>query len=232
MLFANIKCLSYFKQGAQENVLTDITCAINQGYITTFIGKSGAGKTSLLRCLAGIQTNYEGSVTFAGKDVYERTQVGFVSQGFDLFPHLTVLENCMQPLRVVQKVSSQLACKRASTLLERLKMDAFKNTYPYQLSGGQQQRVAIARALCIQPKILILDEPTSGLDPENTAVLTALLKECARDGMGVALSSQDMNFVKSIFDVVYVLEKGSIVQEYTKEQNTGFEGPIADFFTF
>ena len=220
MLSSSSLGLVYNFNGVKQTVLSDINCVIEEGRITTLMGKSGAGKTSLLRCLVGLESDYTGLVSFAGKDFKSLSQngralaIGFVSQSFNLFPHLTVLQNCLQPLRVVKNIPEKQALEKVHMFLQRLEMNVFSHAYPAQLSGGQQQRVALARALCLEPKILLLDEPTSALDPENTNIVAQLCRQLAREGIGIALASQDMGFVKAVLDKVYFLEKGLITEEY------------------
>ncbi len=219
MLSGNIKRLSYNK----APILTDISCTIEYGRITSFIGKSGSGKTTLLRCLAGLEKTYEGLVTLDGNDIgtFEAQQraeaLGFVAQNVYLFPQLTAIQNCVQPLRVVKNVPKDVAVDKAFTVLKSLGMETFADNYPGQLSGGQQQRVALARALCLEPKILLLDEPTSALDPENTAIVAQLLKRLTEQGIGIGVSSQDTGFIRSIMDRVYLIEAGSITAQLDKK---------------
>jgi len=200
-----------------KKLLNTIFCSLLPGRITLFIGKSGAGKTTLLKTLAGLMPIGKGEVTLDGKQITalsckQRSElVGYVFQEFNLFPHLTVIQNCIDPLEV-HGMSYDQAMTRAREVLEQLEMQNFVNAYPAELSGGQQQRVAIARALCLNPKILLLDEPTASLDPMNTDLLVKILKKFAAQGLTVGLSSQDMSFVRKLFDRVYYMENGHIVE--------------------
>lgn len=201
-------------------LLNNVSCSLDAGAITSFIGKSGAGKTTLLKTLAGLITASKGNVLINGKNattlsaINRAEQVGYVFQSFNLFPHLTTLENCMDPL-IVHGISSKQAEQKALRMLQQFEMAYYAQKYPHELSGGQQQRVAIARALCLNPRILLLDEPTASLDPANTAILGKIVKKLAAQGLTIALSSQDMAFVRMIFDRVYYVKDGTIV-EYCK----------------
>jgi polar amino acid transport system ATP-binding protein len=201
-------------------ILENISCKILPERITALIGKSGSGKTTLLRCIAQLQDISSGSIMLQEKNllelsVPERAQLlGFVFQDFNLFAHLTVLENCMQPLMVTQNLPEQAAKKRVLEVLDQFDMSAYQASYPSQLSGGQQQRVAIARALALGPKILLLDEPSSALDPENTQILITLLKQLCNAGITIVLASQDMDFVRKIQDRVYLMSDGQISEAY------------------
>lgn len=215
-------------------LLNSISCILSTSRITTFIGKSGAGKTTLLKALIGLMPADEGSIISNGQKITELSpaqkaqECGFVFQEFNLFPHFSVLENCLNPLRV-QRVAAQEAEKRALKILEQLDMRAFINKYPAQLSGGQQQRVAIARALVLNPRVLLLDEPTASLDPLNTDILVTILKQLAREGLTIILSSQDMSFVRKVFDRVYYLQDGTIA-EYCDTAHPLSECPLTAFF--
>jgi ABC-type polar amino acid transport system ATPase subunit len=209
--------VSYTRQKTKQNALQNASCTLPPGRITIFLGKSGAGKTTLLRCIAGLQA-YQGIIQFGGLDLASQNSaqrsalVGFVFQSFNLFPQLTVLENCIQPLIVVRGIARESAMKQALEMLDRLGIAGYQHAYPAQLSGGQQQRVALARALVLRPKVLLLDEPTSALDPENSAILANILKQLCAEGIAIGLSSQDMSLVSMIKDRTYVVTDGAINQ--------------------
>lgn len=211
--------LAYTRHGKTSTILDDLSFAIPKGRITAFIGTSGAGKTSLLRCCAALTTSYDGDVLINGTEVRalsdrERVhQVGFVFQHFNLFPHKTVEQNCMMPL-VYEGVTEDEARERADTALTRVGMDAFADRYPSQLSGGQKQRVAIARALVLQPKVLLFDEPTSALDPHSTNVLIEVVKQLRDEEVTIALASHDMSFVHATLDRAYFMEQGKIIEAF------------------
>jgi ABC-type polar amino acid transport system ATPase subunit len=197
--------------------LKSVSCSLIPGRITTFIGKSGAGKTTLLKSLIGLIPVKKGSITVNGKQIntlsfqQKSETIGYVFQEFNLFPHLSALHNCIDPL-IVHGIPYDQAKQRAYALLQQLEMHYFIDKYPSELSGGQQQRVAIARALCLEPRVLLLDEPTASLDPLNTDLLVTILKNLAAQGLIIGLSSQDMNFVRKIFDRVYYMQSGEIAE--------------------
>jgi len=200
-----------------KTVLKSVSCSLLPGRITTFIGKSGAGKTTILKAIAGLNTISDGFIVVSGQQLKmlsskKRSQeIGYVFQDFNLFPHMSVLQNCIDPL-LVHGMTTDLAQKQAQNILQQLEMQEFVDAYPSQLSGGQKQRVAIARALCLQPKIFLLDEPTASLDPINTDILVDILKKLVSRGLTIGVSSQDMSFVRKIFDRVYYVQAGEIVE--------------------
>ena len=206
-----------------KKILQSVSCQLLPGRITAFIGKSGAGKTTILQSIVGLAKFDQGSILLHGQSTAllsgkQRSElIGYVFQDFNLFPHLSVLQNCTDPLRL-HGLSLDAARQRALEVLLQLDMQNFIDSYPDQLSGGQKQRVAIARALCLQPKVLLLDEPTASLDPFNTELLIKILKNLAAQGLIIGLSSQDMGFVRAIFDRIYYVQNGTIV-EFCDEQN-------------
>lgn len=206
-------------------ILNDVSITFPAGRITVLLGKSGAGKTSLLRSIAGLEKPIHGSILIDGKDLSKMPcsqrarNVGIVFQQFNLFPHLTVLQNCMQPLMVNNAIFEDEARTKALAYLKMVEMEALAHRYPMQLSGGQQQRVAIARALCLEPQVLLLDEPTSALDPANTKSLQRLLQQFAAQGLALVISSHDMEFVRNILDRAYLIENGNIIDYYDKKNS-------------
>jgi putative lysine transport system ATP-binding protein len=210
----------------KKPILTTVSFDIIDKQITVFIGKSGAGKSTILRILADLETSYEGLLLYNEQDLKTFTQkerarlIGYVTQNYILFPQLTALENCSLALQKVMGFSTIEAQQKALEALQNVGMSNYKNAYPSQLSGGQRQRVAIARALCLDPKILILDEPTSALDPENVNNIITLLKQLSSQGLTVVLSSQDMLFVKMIFDRIYLVDNGIITESVDRQQFT------------
>lgn len=206
-------------QSVEKTVLKNISCNIPKDHITVFIGKSGAGKTTLLRCIAGLEEFDKGLIALSGKQLNDLSRqehastVGFVFQNYSLFPNLTILENCMQPLMVVKQFDKATAQNKAQAMLSLLGVDSLQNSYPRQLSGGQQQRVALARTLCMEPKAILLDEPTSALDPENAKTLRQILQKLCANGISIVLSSQDILFIKSIAEQIYLLDDGKIIAQ-------------------
>jgi polar amino acid transport system ATP-binding protein len=219
-----------------KTILDDVSFQVQKGKITSFIGKSGAGKTSLLKCIANLYSDYTGEIKLEQKNIKnlnnkERAQhIGFVSQHLNLFPHMTVLQNCTHPITTVLKTSKEAAHKKAISVLKSLEIESLKNAYPEKLSGGQQQRVAIARALCMEPEVILLDEPTSALDPHSTKSLQGLIKKLHQRGTTIALSSHDMPFVKSTLDCAYFLRNGKIVDQIdVKKEELKSTSPIYEF---
>lgn len=211
-----VDTISVFIQDKQ--ILHNVSCLLKKSTITVFIGKSGAGKTTFLKTLAGLLPVTNGSICLSnGKNLngikpQERARsVGYVFQDFNLFPHLTVLQNCVDPL-LIRGLDKGVAVLCAMKFLKQLVLTDLINQYPRTLSGGQKQRVAIARALCLQPELLLLDEPTASLDPVNTDILIEMLKNLAQSGLAIGLSSQDMDFVKMCADEIYFFEIGCIVE--------------------
>jgi ABC-type polar amino acid transport system ATPase subunit len=209
-----------------QQLLQGVSMALVPGVITSIIGKSGAGKTTLLKSIIGLVPISAGVITINGRQLKELSArqrakaVGYVFQDFNLFPHCTVLENCINPL-LVHKMPYKEARETVLKVLSDLAMTEYVDRYPSQLSGGQQQRVAIARALVLNPSALLLDEPTASLDPANTDLLVALLKVLAQRGLTIVLSSQDMSFVNKVIDRVYYMEHG-VVSEFC-ENRTALE---------
>lgn len=208
----------------KTSILNQITHTIRSNEIVLLLGKSGSGKTSLLRCLAQIEDSYQGQVFLNGESLASipskrRGQlIGFVPQTYALFPHVDVLENCIRPLQVILGLERNTAIARAKSILSSLCMEPWQNSYPHALSGGQQQRIAIARAIALNPLFLFLDEPTSALDPENTDRLSDLLKNLNEQGKGIVIASQDMAFAKKIADRILFVEEGVITETATKQE--------------
>ena len=189
-----------------KKILKNLSFEVPKGRLAAFIGKSGAGKTSLLKCLGGLLF-HEGIVLCEGEK-------GFVFQQYHLFPHMTVLENCLHPLQKVMKWPRDSAQAQAETVLKTFGMELYQHVYPSQLSGGQQQRVAIARAMCLEPQVLLFDEPTAALDPENTKLFLEMLKKLQKKGVTILVSSHDQALLRGILDKVYFMEAGEITETY------------------
>lgn len=204
---------------AQEvPILTAVTCDIPRGSITTFIGPSGAGKTTLLKVIVGLLKPTEGEVLIQGKKIsslspHERAAcIGYVFQEFNLFPHMTVFDNCLEPL-LINGIAEDEAEGTVAHVLEAFGMRGHCYKYPRELSGGQQQRGALARALVLRPRILVLDEPTASLDPENTRELALACQALAKQGYTIIVSTQDMAFARQILDRVLYIADGRIQEE-------------------
>lgn len=215
----SVKALNLTKK---KPILRNINLEFPKGRISLLLGKSGSGKTSLLRCIAQIEKNYSGTIIAEEKELSTlspklRCQtLGFVSQTFALFPNLNVLENCMQPLALATKTRKKELKETALNRLASLEMEAYAYAHVHELSGGQQQRVAIARALLLNPIFLLFDEPTSALDPENRERFVEIIKKLQAEGKGILLSSQDMDFAKKALDCAYFLEEGEVAEFYDK----------------
>ncbi len=197
----NVKNLFLTKK---KPILKGVSLDFPKARISLLLGKSGSGKTSILRCVAQLERDYEGEIT--------PNQTGFVPQSFALFPHMTVFENIAQPLRLANPKAA--IAEEVEKVLRALDIASLAASRPHELSGGQQQRVAIARALVLNPDFLIFDEPTSALDPENTERFIQIIQELKAQGRGVIISSQDMAFAAKILDNVFFLEKGEIIERY------------------
>ncbi|MCA9770419.1 amino acid ABC transporter ATP-binding protein [Candidatus Dependentiae bacterium] len=216
-------------------IIDTISFDIYKNSIISLIGESGAGKTTLLRALVGLIPLKSGEVLIDNIPVLlmnkkRRSElIGYVFQHFNLFKNLTVLENCIDPL-LVHGFNYQDANEKAIEWLNQFGMTDFKNKYPFNLSGGQQQRVAIARSLCLTPKVLLLDEPTASLDPKNTNILIRILKDLAKRGFCIILASQDMNFVYDVFDEIFYIDKGKIVDSCNDRNHLFETNYIAPFF--
>lgn len=200
------------KKGKEQKViLQNLSLEFPANKITAIMGRSGTGKSSLLRCLAQLETGYVGMVFFKESPMQllkanERANsVSYIAQTYALFPHLTALENCSQPLQVVRKWDPELARYTALQTLDLLEMKPFADAFPHQLSGGQRQRVAIARALALNPEMLLLDEPTSALDPQSIERLKEILGALRQSGKGLVIATHDVAFAETLSEVLYVL---------------------------
>lgn len=215
-------------------ILHEVTIAMVPGHITAFIGASGAGKTSLLKCLAGVTEPYSGTITYADKQLEQLSvqqrahMVGMVFQHCHLFAHMDVLRNCMHP-QIIGGCSAEIAQHKALAMLEKLGIASLVVAYPHQLSGGQQQRVAIARALCLEPQVLLLDEPSSALDPQNTQALASILRQLQAAGVTIGLCSHDVAFIKQVLDHAYYLEHGQIIEHLAYAGGQPLSGNIGAF---
>ena len=212
--------------GNNFHVLRDIDLTITQGERLVICGPSGSGKSTLIRCINALEDYQEGTLTVAGSVLGDdvkaidavRRQVGMVFQQFNLFPHLTVLENLTLSPTWVAGMPKKEAVERAMAQLERVRIAEQAQKYPLQLSGGQQQRVAIARALCLKPKIMLFDEPTSALDPEMIKEVLDVMISLADGGMTMLCVTHEMGFAKAVADRVIFMDQGQIVEQNTPEE--------------
>ncbi|WP_278939553.1 amino acid ABC transporter ATP-binding protein [Pseudomonas helleri] len=206
---------------AQFHVLKDINLNVNQGERIVLCGPSGSGKSTTIRCLNRLEEHQQGRIVVDGVELTNdlkqieaiRREVGMVFQHFNLFPHLTILQNCTLAPMWVRKMPKRQAEEIAMHYLERVRIPEQAHKYPGQLSGGQQQRVAIARALCIKPKIMLFDEPTSALDPEMVKEVLDTMIGLAEDGMTMLCVTHEMGFARTVADRVIFMDKGEIVEQ-------------------
>ena len=214
--------------------LVDFTTKVHRGEVVVLIGPSGSGKSTFLRCLNGLEEIDKGSIVVDGivlddnkKNRFEiRKEVGMVFQQFNLFPHMTVLENVNLAQRRVRKKSKEAAQAMSMDLLKKVGITDKADYYPSQLSGGQQQRVAIARALAMMPKVMLFDEATSALDPEMIGEVLDVMKNLAREGMTMVCVTHEMGFAREVSDRVIFMEDGQIVEVGTAEHF--FTAPIEE----
>jgi polar amino acid transport system ATP-binding protein len=214
------------KRFGDNMVLRGIDMDVSEHQVVSLIGGSGSGKSTLLRCINALEPVDAGAIKVEGKLISgpgvdvdrHRRDVGIVFQSFNLFPHMSVLQNITLAPRQVLRLSKKQAEERADALLERVGLVAKRQDYPDSLSGGQQQRVAIVRALAMQPKLLLLDEITSALDPELVAEVLSIVRELAHEGMTMLLATHEMSFCREVSNVVCFLDQGLIAERGPPEQ--------------
>lgn len=207
-------------------VLNDVNTTVRKGDVIAIIGPSGCGKSTFLRSLNMLEMPTGGHVLFHGTDLTDksvninqiREKIGMVFQHFNLFPHMTVLENIMLAPVELKKMTKEEAREKGIALLKRVGLDAKADVYPPQLSGGQKQRVAIARALAMNPDIMLFDEPTSALDPEMVGEVLAVMKELAADGMTMVVVTHEIGFAREVASRVVFMDGGYIVEQGTPEE--------------
>ena len=210
----------------QFHVLRDINLTVNRGERIVIAGPSGSGKSTLIRCINALEEHQKGRITVDGtvlsSDVKNidkiRSEVGMVFQHFNLFPQLTILENCTLAPLWVRKVPKKQAEETAMHFLEKVKIPDQAHKYPGQLSGGQQQRVAIARSLCMRPRIMLFDEPTSALDPEMIKEVLDTMVELAEEGMTMLCVTHEMGFARQVANRVIFMDAGQIVEQNEPEE--------------
>ena len=224
-----IEMKNVHKWFGELHVLNDINLEINKGEKIVICGPSGSGKSTLIRCINRLEEHQEGQIVVDGNELNEntknieqiRSEVGMVFQQFNLFPHLSILDNCTLAPIWVKKMPKKEAEELAMKHLEKVQIADQASKYPGQLSGGQQQRTAIARALCMEPKIMLFDEPTSALDPEMIKEVLDAMVNLAKGGMTMIVVTHEMGFAKEVADEVIFMDEGMIVEKQ----------PTKDFFS-
>ena len=213
-----------------NHVLQNINLNVAKGEVVVVCGPSGSGKSTLIRCVNGLEKFQGGELVVDGASVTRaaglrqlRMELGFVFQQFNLYPHMTALENVTLAPIHVRRLARKEAVSRGRQLLEKVGLGDKFDSYPHQLSGGQQQRVAIARSLCMQPKIMLFDEPTSALDPEMINEVLDVMVALAKDGMTMIVVTHEMGFARKVADRVVFMDKGAIVE--VAEPETFFKTP-------
>jgi len=217
--FVSVSALT--KRFGDNEVLRDIDLTVDLHHVVCLIGASGSGKSTLLRCLNLLETVDAGTIVFDGQTVTNgkvdvnalRRQIGIVFQSFNLFPHMTVMQNIILAPRKTRGLSKQEAEAKARELLDRIGLLEKADEFPDRLSGGQQQRVAIVRALAMDPKLMLLDEITSALDPQLVSDVLSLVRELAESGMTMVIATHEMSFAREVADKVCFLDAGSILEE-------------------
>ena len=221
-----INVVNLEKHFGGENVLNGINTEISKGDVDCVIGPSGSGKSTFLRCLNMLEKPTGGKIIFEGDDLTDkhidlnahRQKMGMVFQQFNLFPHMSIMENLTCAPVLLKKRTKQQAQEKALELLSRVGLADRANDYPAQLSGGQQQRVAIVRALCMEPDVMLFDEPTSALDPEMVGEVLDVMKELAKEGMTMIVVTHEMGFAREVANRILFLADGVIAEEGTPDE--------------
>lgn len=229
-----IRVENVYKSFGKLEVLKEINLNISKGEVVSIIGPSGSGKSTLLRCMNLLEVPTKGKIFIKDEEITApnvdimkiRQNVGMVFQHFNLFPHMTVIENMTFAPTKVKKMSYDEAYKKSMALLDQVGLKDKENEYPGKLSGGQKQRVAIARALAMEPEIMLFDEPTSALDPEMIKEVLTVIQDLAHTGITMALVTHEMGFARNVCDRICFLDEGSIVEDTTPE--VFFESPKSD----
>ncbi len=216
------------------HVLKNIDFSVKKGEIVVVCGPSGSGKSTLIRCINGLEDIDDGTIIVDNIDILGskknlqmiRSEVGMVFQHFNLFPHLTILENITLAPTLVKDVKKSEAKKIAMGLLQKVKLEHKWNSYPADLSGGQKQRVAIARSLAMKPKIILFDEPTSALDPETIGDVLSVMKDLAKENFTIVCVTHEMGFAKEVGDRIVFMDHGVIIEQSTPEEF--FNNPKSD----
>ena len=221
-----LKIENLTKRYDDNTVLQSINMTVRQGEVVVIIGPSGCGKSTFLRCINGLEPIQEGTISFEGelidrksKNIAEiRQKIGMVFQNYELFPHLTVMDNILLAPTKVQKRNKEEVKKEAEELLEKVGLSEKSNSYPRQLSGGQKQRVAIVRALCMHPDILLFDEVTAALDPEMVREVLDVMLGLAKQGRTMLIVTHEMQFASEISDRVIFMDGGYVIENGTPEE--------------
>ena len=225
---------SVVKEFGDNRVLDGLSLSVREGEVVVIVGPSGCGKSTLLRCINGLEPIQGGGITFRGQKVDGnsrsivgiRQKVGMVFQNYELFPHMTILENIVLSPVLVQKRSRKEVEEEAMQLLSRVGLAEKRDSFPRELSGGQKQRVAIVRALCMHPEVLLFDEVTAALDPEMVREVLDVMLTLARQGRTMVIVTHEMSFAKAVADRVVFIDEGNIVEEGSPEEF--FEHPGTD----
>jgi polar amino acid transport system ATP-binding protein len=220
-----IQIENIYKSFGSVEAIRGVSLSVNRGEVVMIIGPSGSGKSTLLRCINRLEEYDEGSIVVDGIPLTNaeninavRTEVGMVFQQFNLFPHLTVIENISLAQRIIRKRSKEEAESVSRKLLKKVGIPEKADAHPIQLSGGQQQRVAIARALAMNPKIMLFDEPTSALDPEMIQEVLDVMETLANEGMTMVVVSHEMGFARAAADRAILMDGGKIIEEATPDK--------------
>ncbi|MBD9454749.1 amino acid ABC transporter ATP-binding protein [Rhizobium sp. RHZ02] len=223
-----IRLAAVSKSYGDYQVLKNIDAEVKRGEVVVICGPSGSGKSTLIRTVNRLEEINSGAIEFEGQNIHAkmraselnklRSRIGFVFQSFNLFPHLSVLENVsMSPIKI-KGVPANVAREKAIKLLDRVGLADKANSFPAQLSGGQQQRVAIARALAMEPPVMLFDEPTSALDPEMVGEVLAVMKSLAAEGMTMLCVTHEMNFARDVADRIWFIDAGEILETATPDE--------------
>lgn len=216
-----ITCKNVSKSFGDLEVLKGVDLNVSQGEVVVIIGPSGSGKSTFLRCMNHLESIDGGNITINGRMVENkeialnnlRQEIGMVFQQFNLFPHMTVLQNIMEAPVLLKKVTKAEAKEKGIQLLKKVGLEAKADEYPNRLSGGQKQRVAIARALAMEPTVMLFDEPTSALDPELVGEVLSVMKQLAKEGMTMVVVTHEMSFAKEVADRVVFMDGGNIIEQ-------------------
>lgn len=229
-----VKDIKKHYKGGKIKALDGVSNTIKKGEVVVVIGPSGSGKSTFLRCLNLLEVPTQGQIVFDGTDITDpkininlhRQRMGMVFQHFNLFPHMSILQNMIIAPMKLKGESESEAKKAAMELLEKVGLADRANSYPSQLSGGQKQRIAIVRALCMKPEVMLFDEPTSALDPEMVGEVLEVMKQLAKDDMTMIVVTHEMGFAREVGSRVLFMADGTLIEEGTPEEI--FDSPKSD----